>query len=139
MDSMSDLSNFKPRTDDDCVNYDLCFWFVGHDGWGYSFSCDKDGKPHPFDNPDAALNYELCLAGNVRGHRVEAGIIRSHEFVDTTFASGTCVCGEEVVLTRFTNPCSCGRDYNGSGTLLASREVWGEETNEHPSDIMRIP
>lgn len=52
---------------------------------------------------------------------------------------GLCCCGREVELTGFTNTCDCGRDYNSGGTLLASREQWGEETGEHPADILRIP
>ena len=53
---------------------------------------------------------------------------------------GRCQCGEEVELTGFTNTCSgCGRDYNWAGQALAPRELWGEETGEHPSDILRIP
>ena len=42
----------------------------------------------------------------------------------------TC-CGTQLVLSRFTNTCSkCGADYNQSGSLLASRQFWGEETGE---------
>jgi len=49
-----------------------------------------------------------------------------------------CVCGEEVLLMGFTNTCDCGRDYNMSGQLLASREQWGEETGESISDILGV-
>ena len=43
---------------------------------------------------------------------------------------GKCECGLKVELERFTNPCDCGRDYNSTGTLLAHRSQWGEETGE---------
>ena len=44
-------------------------------------------------------------------------------------------CGEWLSLGSFTNTCPhCGADYNGSGSLLASRNQWGEETGEHWSD-----
>lgn len=49
-----------------------------------------------------------------------------------------CACGEEVLCDRFTNACACGRDYNGSGSLLADRSQWGEETGETVSDILSV-
>ena len=50
----------------------------------------------------------------------------------------TCQCGRQVDCQGFTNICDCGRDYNWSGSLLAPRAQWGEETGEHPADIARI-
>lgn len=41
-----------------------------------------------------------------------------------------CICGKEISCTRFTNTCTCGRDYNFTGDLLASRKHWGAETGE---------
>lgn len=43
-----------------------------------------------------------------------------------------CECGNEVELVEFwVNKCDeCGREYNGFGQLLSSREQWGEETGE---------
>lgn len=50
-----------------------------------------------------------------------------------------CGCGGKVVCEGFTNTCDrCGRDYNGSGQLLAPRSQWGEETGESLSDILGI-
>tara|TARA_B100000212_G_scaffold102737_1_gene75806 strand:+ start:4344 stop:4802 length:459 start_codon:yes stop_codon:yes gene_type:complete len=44
-------------------------------------------------------------------------------------------CDEWLSLGSFTNTCPhCGADYNGSGSLLASRSQWGEETGEHWSE-----
>jgi hypothetical protein len=51
---------------------------------------------------------------------------------------GTCVCGEEVEFSGFTNTCECGRDYNSSGQELAPRSQWGEETGESLADILSI-
>jgi hypothetical protein len=42
-----------------------------------------------------------------------------------------CRCGQMVSCENFTNTCNCGRDYNFSGTELAPRGQWGEETGEH--------
>ena len=51
---------------------------------------------------------------------------------------GRCVCGHEVQLLKLTNMCGdCGRDYNVSGTLLAPRSQWGEETGESVDDILQ--
>lgn len=49
-----------------------------------------------------------------------------------------CACGEEVLCYGFTNTCDCGRDYNMSGSLLADRSQWGEETGEHPADVANV-
>jgi hypothetical protein len=49
-----------------------------------------------------------------------------------------CVCGVELVLQGFTTTCECDRDYNWNGLCLAPREQWGEETGEHPADVVRI-
>lgn len=42
-----------------------------------------------------------------------------------------CNCGRMVDCSNFTNTCPCGRDFNFSGTELAPRDQWGEETGEH--------
>ena len=49
----------------------------------------------------------------------------------------TCSCERRVYLGNFTNTCDCGRDYNASGSLLAPRSQWGEETGESADDILR--
>ena len=65
---------------------------------------------------------------------LESGDYQMREFdYDYTYrvpAEITC-CGNQLVLSRFTNTCGeCGSDYNQSGSLLASRQFWGEETGE---------
>ena len=45
-----------------------------------------------------------------------------------------CDCGQPVWCIEFTQTCSCGKDYNMSGQLLAPRSQWGEETGEHWSE-----
>lgn len=48
-----------------------------------------------------------------------------------------CACRRELDLhDGFLNTCDCGRDYNGSGQLLAPRSQWGEETGETLADIL---
>lgn len=48
----------------------------------------------------------------------------------------TCSCGRTVTCSSFTNTCDCGADYNMSGSRLAPREQWGEETGETAADIL---
>lgn len=50
----------------------------------------------------------------------------------------TCRCGRSLACPAFTNTCTCGRDYNSAGQLLAPRVQWGEETGERVSDILRV-
>jgi hypothetical protein len=53
-------------------------------------------------------------------------------------AEGWCECGELVILTRYTNTCACGRDFDMGGHELAPREQWGEETGECAVDIFGV-
>ena len=43
-----------------------------------------------------------------------------------------CGCGNEIELwDSWANACNnCGKEYNGSGQELSTREFWGEETGE---------
>ena len=47
-----------------------------------------------------------------------------------------CVCGEEVLCMHNTNTCECGADYKMSVQRLADRSQWGQETGEHPTDVL---
>ena len=48
-------------------------------------------------------------------------------------------CGRWLPCSRFTNTCDvCQADYNGSGSRLADRSQWGEETGESVSDILSV-
>lgn len=68
--------------------------------------------------------------------RSAAPEFKTHTHSYSQPAIGCCdYCKAEVVLDRFTNTCECGRDYNGSGQLLAARSQWGEETGETYADI----
>ena len=100
-------------------------------GSGYSFDCDEAGNP-TFPNPSQRENYErvkLDPAYRCTG-------VRKDEWTYTIPAVLKCDCGREVSLDGFTCPCDCGRDYNSSGTLLAPRSQWGEETGETAADIL---
>ncbi len=55
------------------------------------------------------------------------------------FGNVRCDCGYTLELQEFTNTCACGRDYSFSGSLLAPRSHWGEETGETANDILNDP
>jgi len=62
----------------------------------------------------------------------------SNQIINMTRMEIRCHCGSKLVCHNFTNTCGCGRDYNMSGDLLASREQWGEETGETVADILSV-
>jgi hypothetical protein len=118
--------------------YYLQYDYNGHDGWGFSFKCDKDGNVD-LDNMNEAAkkNYFDCVAGlnntNCKG-------ILKHNSSYKNPAILLCDCKRQVVLSGFTNTCDrCGLDYNWNGQMLAPRNQWGEDTGEHIADILRIP
>jgi hypothetical protein len=118
--------------------YALSFMWNGdkYPGAGFSFDCDKDGNVFPLTNEAAQENYDGCISGKFDVRR--EGVV-DYSYYYTSPKEGKCHCGRIVQLDHFTNTCDCGADYNSSGTLLADRSQWGEETGEHLSDIMRIP
>ena len=116
--------------------YMLSFEWLDLPGAGFSFDCDKDGNVKPLDNEAAQENYDKCIDGT---YEVRAKGVQDWSYDYWTVKQGKCDCGRIVDLSNFTNTCECGADYNSSGTLLAPREFWGEETGEHPADIARIP
>lgn len=123
---------------EESVDFLLSFDLIGHEGSGYSFPCDEAGVVAEGELYPAGLeNLAECRA--TIGTRVHAPEIlrREHRFRHAAVLA--CDCGREVTLCSFTNACDCGRDYNSSGSLLAPRAQWGEETGESLGDILRIP
>lgn len=120
----------------ECVRYSRSFSWVDDPGAGFGFDCDEHGNvlTEQF-SPEALDNLAKCLSGEFN---VTDDGIEKYEWSYTQPAIGRCSCGSEVELYGFTNSCSCGRDYNSSGQLLAPRSQWGEETGESLADILRI-
>ena len=120
----------------DTVKYTLEYPYNFCKGAGFSFPCDEHGNVIIREmSPGALKNLVLCRSGE---HDVTCQGVKKWETHYMQPAIGLCDCGEEVHLTGFTNTCECGADYNKSGQRLASREQWGEETGEHPSDILNL-
>lgn len=110
----------------------LMFDYIGKDGAGLMFPCDKDGKVGTLPRC-AQENYQECLGGT---HKVHKPYIVTIEHAHRIPSIGKCECGAEVMLDRWTNPCQCGIDYNAAGQALAPREQWGEETGESFHDCL---
>ena len=160
------LKNITRRIHADIITFSLHFDFIGSDGSGAGFECDEHGNVDLGALAPAGLsNYMECITGEVsrmvgqryqcvtdkdgdptyrailgtgelKTYKVSSEIVRRVRR-ETTPAHGKCPCGRKVYLTGFTNTCECGRDYNMSGSLLAPRSQWGEETGESIDDILR--
>jgi hypothetical protein len=125
------------------VYYMLGFEYDDLPGAGFAFDCDENGIVNEAElkvhRPEAYRSLQACRSGEVNGRKVHPMGAEKIERNYNEPAIGECECGEEVVLHGFTNTCDrCERDYNQSGSLLAPREQWGEETFESLGDILRI-
>lgn len=132
------LKNFTPRKLVETTQYELVFRLEDDCGSTFAFECDESGNVCRDTLPELALhNLDLCLKSEVDGYAVRHGVIRSHEQSYVEDGSGECICGRHVAITRsWANACGgCGREYNGSGQLLADRSCWGEETGESVTDM----
>lgn len=116
------------------VTFQRFFERIEQPGSGFSFKCSEDGTVD-MSTESAKTSYEECLKDTTL---VDRGPQR-YESRYTSPALGNCDdCGREVSLDGFTNTCECGADYNMSGSRLAPREQWGEETGESVSDILAV-
>ena len=129
-------------------------WVKQGDG-GLSFDVDEHGEPislcgkKNFTAWQGMEQYIRAILGPEWapfGYEGEEGTDTSFEIINEGIVTdeiiiripraGLCNCGRKVTLDRFTNPCSCGLDYNMFGELLAPRHLWGEETGEHWSECI---
>lgn len=135
------LQHFRPRKPVETTRYDLFFQLEDGCGSAFSFECDETGHVFRDRLPELALhNLDLCLKGEVDGYPVRPGVVRSYVQRYVEDCSGICVCGSVVSLhSSWANTCCCGREYNGSGQLLADRSFWSEETGESVADMEHNP
>jgi hypothetical protein len=152
----------KRREHHEESSYLLTFEYADSPGSGFSFPCHQDGKVK-VDNLSelGRKNYVACMQGRVsviRGTQYDrdnepipgtgkvfmAEVLRAgvqeYKHAWSSPAIGECNhCGEEVLLSGFTNECrGCNTDYNSSGQELAPRECWGEDSGESVSDILSV-
>jgi hypothetical protein len=113
------------------IDYDLGFAYAAVPGAGFGFPCSPEGEVFTLSK-SAQANLAACLTGEVAGEVVIPLGVREFHRTYTVPALLRCDCGARVQLdSTWANACSgCGREYNGSGQLLAPRWQWGEETGE---------
>ncbi len=95
---------------------------------GFLFDCDQKGMVDRSKLTAAGLaNLDDCIAGKGVGRgRIQPIVTRYMKP-----AVIRCNCGAKLSLHHpWANECECGREYNGSGQMLAPRARWGEETGE---------
>jgi len=118
------------------VEYTRFYGCAGKSGAGFSFPCNENGEVDLESlHPEARKNYLACNDGTL--DVIDHGILKTERRWKEP-AIGKCVCGRTVSLEWFTNHCDCGRLYNWNGTELDDPSTWGEETGEHPADILRV-
>jgi hypothetical protein len=116
----------------DVTNYVHEFRWENDPHSGYGIDCDKDGN---VPDADKVRLTELMAMQGLKYSGVEEF---HHSYTEP--ALGRCSCGSHVELANFTNHCDgCDRLYNSAGQQLSDPSTWGEETGEHPADILRIP
>ena len=121
------------------------FHYVDEPGAGFSFPCDEQGNTStnsvfPGLSPAALANYALCLSLTQAGRMVDEGLVMEtwQRYEPPVIQCLRCQ-GEVTLSDAWLSTCPrCGADYNGSGQLLAHRSLWGEETGEHPADLLQI-
>lgn len=141
---------FRPDRDQEQsikVEHHLTFPMLQEDGTEnenccLAFPCDESGFVDLGSLTAPALaNLKAALTvGVVNGRRFAPGRIERREFRCSYRERSwlLCDCGAAVHLTSFTNTChQCAADYNMSGSQLAPRSQWGEETGETVADILR--
>ena len=116
------------------------FHYVDEPGAGFSFPCDSQGNLLPGLSSAALSNYDTCLRLVEAARLVDEGVVNEVQSHYEPPVIQCLRCQSEVTLAdAWLSTCSrCGADYNGSGQLLAPRHLWGEETNEHPADLLTI-
>lgn len=119
------------------VEYDFEHYYenVDRPGSGFSFPANEFGDLLVDQMSKSAMeSYEMVCEDD--SDFVYVGLQRYtrrwHEP-----AAGRCYCGAEVLLEYNTNECEkCHALYNMSGQQLSDPRMWGEETGEHPVDVM---
>ena len=119
------------------VEYDYEHYYenVDQPGSGFSFPANEFGDLLVDQmSPSAMESYEMVCAEDSNYHY--EGLKRyTRRWREPTV--GRCYCGEEVILEYNTNECDkCHALYNVSGQQLSDPRMWGEETGEHPVDVM---
>jgi len=116
------------------------FYYVDEPGAGASFPRDPQGNLLPGLHPAAIENFTNCLRLTEAARMVDEGVVDEVSRYYEPPVIECIRCHHEVTLDdAWLSSCHhCGADYNGSGQLLAPRHLWGEETGEHPADLVNL-
>lgn len=122
--------------------YRLSFSLADAPGCGWAFPCDASGNVDEATlHPDGLESLRMCCTGQGRSGRaiIFDGVICERRTIRYP-AIARCLCGARLELaSSWLNTCDdCERDYDGSGTALASRHHWGEETGERWADLVAL-
>ena len=123
------------RRVEDISHYIFYEWAEELDS-GFMFPCNQAGIID-FDGMEqvALDNYDKCESGE---YEVVCHGLRREVNSYWEPAVAVCSCGHEVTLESNTNQCeSCRSYYNMGGQELRDPREWGEETDEHHTDILR--
>ena len=120
------IKNYKSGERHTVIEYRLVF----DDGCysGFSFPCDVNGKllEDEITNPAAYKNYQFCLEHPEQFVRFNE--IESREYTQRDNPTGTCHCGNHVVLyDAYMGACQCekcGQWYNLFGQELVDPKYW---------------
>lgn len=127
----------QERRVEEVYSYFIEYRWRDDQGAGFWFDCNQDGDINFNEMSEAAMeNYEKCESGEY-----DVEYLGLQRIVDRIVHPriGQCSCGEEVRLEYFTNHCDkCGQYYSSHGQALKDPKYWGEETGEHPADLLRI-
>ena len=122
--------------------YRLSFSLADARGCGWAFPCAAAGHVDEAAlHPDGLDNLRMCRAGKGRsGRAIVCDSVMCQQRTIRFPAVARCHCGARLELaSSWLNTCdACGRDYDGSGTALAARHHWGEETGEHWADLVAL-
>lgn len=102
---------------------------------GYSFPCDEQGEPLPGEMQAAGWRSYFYVLDHPEQY-ADRGVVK-RRWACRHPAIIRCPCGKAVSLDdAWLNICSCGRDFDGAGNVLAPRSQWGEETGESLAEMM---
>jgi hypothetical protein len=131
----------NPRWETD-VEYRLEWDSADDPCYGWTFPCDANGHVDESAlQPQGLDTLRKCRAGSgLYGQGVVFVGVRRYTRTFLIPAIARCHFGARLELaSSWLNTCDvCGRDYDGSGTALAPRHHWGEETGEHWADLVAL-
>jgi hypothetical protein len=108
------------------VIYSRDFQLTGEDeATGYSFPCDRTGKPDKTDEHYDAWkdNFRYCLE-HPEKYEDRGCVETKHSYIEPAYVQ--CSCGGKIYLQGDTE-CTCGQWYNQFGQALLPPKYWDDD------------